>query len=95
MHKNENSDQPDHASAKSDQSLRCPNEETSHSPLHVSEIHQMKIPIRLRICAGWSESSTYTFEGKFQTLRLTCSWNSISRVDRKTVASQMVVFSNT
>ena len=43
------------ASTQSDQSLRCPHEETLHPWL--SKICPVKILIRLRECAGWSESS--------------------------------------
>ena len=43
------------ASARSDQSLGCPHEETLHPWL--SKTRSEKILIRLRECAGWSESS--------------------------------------
>ena len=43
------------ASAQSDQSFHCPHEETLHSWL--SKMRPVKILIRLRKCAGWSESS--------------------------------------
>ena len=43
------------ASAQSDQSLRCAQEETLH--LWVFKMRPLKILIRLRECAGWSESS--------------------------------------
>ena len=42
------------ASTQSDQSLRRPHEETLHPPL--SEMRSVKILIRLRERAGWSES---------------------------------------
>ena len=42
------------AFAQSDQSLRCPHEETLHPWL--SQKRPVKILIRLRECAGWSES---------------------------------------
>ena len=42
-------------SAQSDQSLRCPHEETLHPWL--PKVRPMNILIRLRECAGWSESS--------------------------------------
>ena len=40
---------------QSDQSLRCPHEETLHPWL--PKMHTVKILIRLRECAGWSETS--------------------------------------
>ena len=43
------------ASAQSDYSLHCPHEETLHSWLF--KMRSVKIRIRLRGCAGWSESS--------------------------------------
>ena len=42
-------------SAQSDQSLRCPHEDTLHPCL--SKMWPVKILIRLRECPGWSESS--------------------------------------
>ena len=47
--------EPACASAQSDRSLRCPQEETLHPWL--SKTRPVKIQIRLRECAGWSESS--------------------------------------
>ena len=44
-----------HASTQSDYSLPCPHEETLHPSL--SRMCPVKILIRLRECAGWSESS--------------------------------------
>ena len=43
------------ACAQSDQNLRCPHEETLH--LWLLEMHTVKTMIKLRECAGWSESS--------------------------------------
>ena len=43
------------ASSQSDQSLRCPHEETLHPWL--SKLRMVKVLIRLRECADWSESS--------------------------------------
>ena len=45
----------DCASAQSDSSLSCPLEETLHCSL--SKMFQVKIPIRLCECVGWSECS--------------------------------------
>ena len=45
----------DRRSAQSDQSLSCPHEETLNPCL--SKMRRVKILIRLRECAGWSESS--------------------------------------
>ena len=42
------------SSAQSDQSLRCPHEETLNPSL--SKMRPVKIQIRLRECTGWSES---------------------------------------
>ena len=42
------------ACAQTDQSLRCSHEETLH---RVAKTHPVKILIRLRECASWSESS--------------------------------------
>ena len=44
-----------YASVQFDQSLRCPHEETLHPCL--SKTRPMKALIRMRECAGWSESS--------------------------------------
>ena len=45
------------ASAQSDQSPRRPHEETLHPWLSLSKMRPVKILIRLRECAVWSESS--------------------------------------
>ena len=45
----------DCASAHSDQSFRCPHEESLHP--WISKMRPVKILIRLCECAGWSESS--------------------------------------
>ena len=64
------------ASAQSDQRVRCPLEETLHPWL--SELRPVKILIRLRSCAVWSESSlgahvrrySLTFRRKYHWLNL-------------------------
>ena len=55
------------AFAQSDQSLRCPHEETLHPWL--SKMHTMKILIRLRKCAGWSKSSLCAHIQRYVFLR--------------------------
>ena len=56
---------------QSAQRLRCPHEETLHPWL--SKMRPVKIPIRLRECTGWSESSLGIHAQKYGFLR--CSAN--------------------
>ena len=58
------------ASDQSDQSLRCPHEETLHPWL--SKTCPVKILIRLRECAVWSESSLSVYARRY----MECLWRS-------------------
>ena len=57
--------------AEFDQRLRCPHEETLHSWL--SKMRPVRVLIRLRECAGWSESSRSAHK-RFLALRLKLLW---------------------
>ena len=61
------------AFAQSDLNLRCPHDETLHRWL--PKLRQVKILIRLRNCAGWSDSSlgAHVQKERFLTLRFVCS----------------------
>ena len=78
------------ASAQSDQSLRWPYEESLHPWL--SKVRPVRILIRLRECAGWSESSPGAhvlryIAGRFGSF---VSLNAINILGRNVIITQLI-----